>query len=594
MNEAMVFPNPPEPHPVEVESDLTKRARRFGHIVSVTGSRAIVALERNSYRPSSNRSDRVSIGTLVAVQTPNAHVVGIVSETSSPMPDISANNETIRLVEIFLAGEIPRSKSDGDNMFRRGVQSFPSIGDRVRECNSDELASIYGKPNVPTIEIGTLFQDKTVPVQLLLDDLLGKHFLVVGNTGTGKSCAIMQIVKEALKGNDYAHVVLLDLHNEYSEAFGDKSNLLNHSNLRLPFWLLTFPEICTVLVGEGETNSAEVEILSEAIVFAKRNQLQAATGRILRIGDGTTITVDTPSPYRMSEVLSYLNEQMGKLEQANRTLPYRKLKTRIEALINDSSFSFMFGGVTVEDNMADVLGDLFRIPANGKPVTVIDLSSVPWNILDVVISLVARLAFDLGVWCKGKVPTLLICEEVHRYAPASAEKGFMPTRAALSRIAKEGRKYGISLGLVTQRPCELDPTIISQCSTLISMRLSTDRDQEIVRANTQDGGLEFLDFLPILGERQAIVLGQGAPMPMRIQFHELTSPGLKATDKNKFSVAWKDSSFDREAMEEVVSRWRVKGRDLPQAIEKPASRSTDDDSSIISTVEPALPPIEAD
>jgi hypothetical protein len=148
-------------------------------------------------------------------------------------------------------------------------------------------------------------------------------------------------------------------------------------------------------------------------------------------------------------VVSYLYEQLGKLERAHAALPYRRLKARIEAMVADPRFSFMFGSFTVEDTMAEVLGRIFRVPANGKPLTVVDLASVPSQILDIVISLIARLAFDLAVWSEGKMPMLLVCEEAHRYAPASASAQFLPTRHALARIAKEGRKYGASLALVT-------------------------------------------------------------------------------------------------------------------------------------------------
>ena len=577
MNEAVRFPGSLKHDSEEMQSESANRGRRFGHIVSVTGSQAIVVLERNSYNPSANKSDRVAIGTLVVMQTPVALVVGMVSETSSPMPEMGAENESIRLIELYLAGEIPRGESNTKLVFHRGVSHFPTIGDRVRECTSEELGCIYGRPDAPTIEVGTLFQDRSIPAQLLLDELLGKHFIVVGNTGTGKSCALKLILRQSLEGNDHAHILVLDMHNEYGDIFGDKANLLHPGNLRLPFWLLNFQELCSVLTTDGPHRDAEVEILSDAIVFAKRNQI--TTGRGLRLGDGATITVDTPSPYRLADVISYLTEQMGRLERSNATLPYRKLKARIEALVSDARFSFMFGGLTVEDNMTELLGDLFRIPANGKPITLIDLSSIPWDVLDVVISLIARLAFDLGVWCKGKLPVLFVCEEAHRYAPASSDGGFVPTRSALARIAKEGRKYGISLGLVTQRPSELDPTIISQCSTVIAMRLSTERDQKVIDANSQDGGLEFLEFLPILGERQAIVLGQGAPMPMRVQFHDIGGSVSSARDDRKFSVAWKDPSIDHKELEAVVSRWRDSGRSPSKSLETSQNGSAENSGS---------------
>jgi hypothetical protein len=163
------------------------------------------------------------------------------------------------------------------------------------------------------------------------------------------------------------------------------------------------------------------------------------------------------------------------------------------------------------------------------------------------------------VWSKGGLPTLLVCEEAHRYAPAN-DRTFGPTREALARIAKEGRKYGISLALVTQRPSDLDPTILSQCSTAIALRLSSERDQQVMRASTHEA-LDLLDFLPLLGDREAIVLGQGVSMPMRIMFDDLQSAVVPRNLNPGFSKTWKSPNMDREQLEQIVSRWRQSGRD---------------------------------
>ena len=182
--------------------------------------------------------------------------------------------------------------------------------------------------------------------------------------------------------------------------------------------------------------------------------------------------------------------------------------------------------------MVEIMSRLFRIPNEGRPITVIELSTVPEEILDVVVLLLARLTFDLAVWSNGGLPVLLVCEEAHRYVPADDRKGFVPTRQALSRIAKEGRKYGISLALLTQRPSELDTTILSQCSTILAMRLATESDQRVMRANVHASTFGILEYLPLLADREAIVLGRGAPMPMRIKFHELPAtilPGRART-----------------------------------------------------------------
>ncbi len=206
--------------------------------------------------------------------------------------------------------------------------------------------------------------------------------------------------------------------------------------------------------------------------------------------------------------------------------------------------------------MVDILARLFRVPNNGRPITVIELATVPEEILDVVVLLLARLSFDLAVWSNGGLPLLLVCEEAHRYVSADDRKGFFPTRQALSRIAKEGRKYGISLALLTQRPSELDTTILSQCSTILAMRLATESDQRVMRANVHDSTFGVLDYLPLLADREAIVLGRGAPMPMRIKFAELPPAILPGASQNEFTQRWAAPNMDRRMLEDTVARWR--------------------------------------
>src|SRR6185503_5784607 len=342
----------------------------------------------------------------------------------------------------------------------------------------------------------------------------------------------------------HARVVMLDVHNEYPGAFGEMAELVDQNNLRLPFWLLNFQELTAAFVSTDHWRDAEIEILSEAVLSSKRKYSESQSSRLRRTTEAAGLTVDTPTPFRLSDVVAFIDDQLGKLERSQATTPYRRLKARVEALVADPRYTFMFGSLMIEDTMTSVLSQLFRIPTGGKPVTVINLASVPTEILDVVISLLSRLAFDLAVWSEGAAPMLLVCEEAHRYAPTGHSDEFMPTRQALSRIAKEGRKYGVSLALITQRPSELDPTILSQCSTVIAMRLSTERDQSVVRANTHEGALDLLDFLPLLGDREAIVLGQGVAMPMRMKFKNVQASRLPTIRHEGFSKGWTNTDFD--------------------------------------------------
>ena len=164
------------------------------------------------------------------------------------------------------------------------------------------------------------------------------------------------------------------------------------------------------------------------------------------------------------------------------------------------------------DTMAEILGHLFRLPPDGKPMTIMQLAGFPAEVVDSVVSVLCRMAFDFGLWSDGAAPLLFVCEEAHRYAPADKKIGFGPTRRALSRIAKEGRKYGVFLGLVTQRPAEIDPTIISQCSTLFVMRLANERDQNLIRSAVSDAAANLLVVHPLARHARSVHLrlGRGA------------------------------------------------------------------------------------
>ena len=210
-------------------------------------------------------------------------------------------------------------------------------------------------------------------------------------------------------------------------------------------------------------------------------------------------TVDTPVPYRLSDLISLIDDRMGKLENKRDLAPYRNLKTRIETLSVDPRYTFMFGSLTVNDDMAQVLGRLFRVPVNGKPITILELTGLPTEIVNVVVAVLCRMTFDFALWSEGRIPVTLVCEEAHRYVPANPSLGFEPCKRAIARIAKEGRKYGASLCIVTQRPAEIDPTILSQCNTVFALRMSNDRDQAIVSSAISDSGSGLLEFLSALG-----------------------------------------------------------------------------------------------
>ena len=270
-------------------------------------------------------------------------------------------------------------------------------------------------------------------------------------------------------------------------------------------------------------------------------------------------TIDTPVPYLISDVLQIITERMGLLENKKDLSPYRQLKTRIESVIYDARYSFMFGNLTVNDDMAEVLGRLFRVPVNGKPITIVEMTGLPEDVVAVVVSVICRMTFDFALWADGKVPVTLVCEEAHRYVPAKSSNAFDPARRAIARIAKEGRKYGASLCIITQRPAEIDPTILSQCNTVFALRMANDRDQEIVQSAIADTGSGLLEFLPALGAREAIAFGDGVTLPVRIKFMELEKENLPRSSTAQFSAKWQNSIDEEGFLDAIVERWRTSG-----------------------------------
>jgi DNA helicase HerA-like ATPase len=225
---------------------------------------------------------------------------------------------------------------------------------------------------------------------------------------------------------------------------------------------------------------------------------------------------------------------------------------------NDPRYAFMFDNANVGgDTMVDVLNQLFRLVPEGKPMTVMQLAGFPAEVVDSVVSVLGRMAFEFGLWSDGALELLFVCEEAHRYAPGDKSIGFGPTRKAVSRIAKEGRKYGVFLGLVTQRAAELDATIISQCSTLFAMRMANERDQQVIRSAVSDAAASLLEFLPSLGTREAFAFGEGVALPTRLRFSQLAAEHIPKSESVS-SSALADSSMGVDAafIERVVERWR--------------------------------------
>ena len=426
----------------------------IGRIVSVTGAKAIVMLE-GGHVGEDNRlrepKQRPEMGTLFAIDTTNTAVLAIVSALSVPVPAQREGERELWIAELGLVGELWKGADGRATSFNRGVSVYPALGDRVRIASRQELELAFCGDRKNSVRVGCIRQDPSIAAMINVDDLLGKHFAILGTTGTGKSCTTALILRAILQKNPAAHMVLLDPHNEYATAFGEWGEVISQRNMQLPYWLLNFEELIEVLMGNAQDRKAEVEILQELIPMAKSRY---GTGRGssqqgLRRSSDMRYTVDTPVPYRISDLIATIDERMGKLENKRDLSPYRNVKSRLEAISLDPRYAFMFGSLTVYDGMAQILGRIFRVPVNGKPITILELTGLPTEIVNVVVSVLCRMTFDFALWSEGQVPVTLVCEEAHRYVPANPNLGFEPCKRAIAKIAKEGRKSGASLCIIT-------------------------------------------------------------------------------------------------------------------------------------------------
>ena len=528
----------------------------IGWLLAVGGSTGRIVLDREAVAALAGQDDPVlaaagQVAMPVKIRRADRWIIGTIRTLSlDPSSDPSAIQ-----TEIELVGEGLREAETGAlHGFRRGVTSYPLPGATVHAITNAELAAIHDRPTSTSIRIGTVYPARSVPATLTVEALLGRHFALVGSTGTGKSTATALILHRICELAPRGHVVMIDPHGEYATAFRAIGEVHDVGNLRMPYWLMTFDEHCEMLLSANhDDRQIEVDILAKCLLAARLRSRAAA--------EVPRVTVDTPIPYLLSDLTSALSQEMGKLERAGDTAPYLRIKAKVDEIKGDPRYAFMFSGMLVGDTMAAFLSRILRMPGDGRPISIIDVSGVPSEVTSVVVAVLARLIFDQAIWSRPEErrPVLMVCEEAHRYIPARAEQSSAVGRI-LSRIAKEGRKYGVSLGLVTQRPSDLAEGVLSQCGTIIAMRLNNDRDQAMVRSAMPEGGRGLLDTMSALRNREAILCGEGVTFPVRASFDNLEDGKRPASADMPITALWADRSPGEGSLAETVARWRSGGR----------------------------------
>ncbi|MGL5838600.1 MAG: ATP-binding protein [Sphingorhabdus sp.] len=528
----------------------------IGTVIEIAGSGSQVSLDATKINALLPHHDPAianagQVGSQIKIRVGN---VWLLANIRTQKLDLSKQNTILAAVDFLGEGDEERLTGRIYN-FRRGVTRYPVPGSEVFAVSSADLKQVYAADARAHVEIGTVFPTRDIRGSLYIDAMLGKHFALLGSTGTGKSTSAALILHKICDIAPEGHIVMVDPHGEYSAAFKGNGALYDVNNLALPYWMMNFAEHCEVFIkSTGDEWQVDADILAKCLLQARsKNRIAESIGKL---------TVDAPIPYMLSDLTNIIQNEMGKLDKATNTAPYMRLKTKIEELKADPRYNFMFSGMLVGDTMAEFISKIFRLPSHGKPISIIDVSAVPSDITSTVVAVLSRLVFDYAIWSRNEPhrPILLVCEEAHRYIPSDRVSGASAVRTILERIAKEGRKYGVSLGLITQRPSDLAEGVLSQCGTIISMRLNNDRDQAYVRAAMPEGARGFLDSIPALRNRECIICGEGVSIPIRVALDTLEEDKRPASEDPLFSQLWQETGGEEEILERVVRRWRAQGR----------------------------------
>ncbi len=478
--------------------------------------------------------------------------------------------DTARIIEADLFGEGEWGQVDGSWIleFERGVTTFPLPQQKVYLTPHSELRFLYGKGAGPTILLGEHVGSGGAPCYADLNELLGKHTAILGSTGSGKSGTVAAIIHAILDHGKIANyskwnpqIVILDPHNEYCTAFPDHTRLCTDENsLNLPYWLLNLQETINLMIGKTEhVATSQANIVKIALLHARKE-----SAKVIGI-DAEKISVDSPVPYILERFIYHINNSTEMPSQASKQDSWKKILNKIDVLKNDSRLSFIMQEWDgKKDYFVDVVKQFFD---NQSPVRIVDLSGVPNEIAGITSSVIARTLFSLKLWQtrdeREKNPILLVCEEAHRYVPNRGEAQYEAAQESIRRLAKEGRKYGIGLMLVSQRPSEIEATVLSQCNSWIVLRITNESDRSHVQSILPDSLSGLTKVLSSLRRREAIFVGQAAILPSRILIRDLIKDGkpLPRSQDIDFDKGWQNDPIPDDYYIKVGNRWRLQNRD---------------------------------
>lgn len=562
----------------------------IGTVFSVDTATLIVKVEELE------KLRKLQVNHLVAIQSSKAgqHLIGIINritrkasdEEQSAGDDLGLNNFlfTENILKVNLIGTLLNKHGEKENIFKRTLDTVPEIEAKCFPIDGENITkfmqTISTKENyeIP-LSIGKYSIDENAEAFLDGDKLFQRHAVIVGSTGSGKSWCVAKIIEQIAK-LPMANSILFDIHGEYSGAnfkangiqhfrianpsdLGKKGNLEN-GVLMLPYWILTYEEMLAMLLDRSDSNAPNQAMLFSKTVFTeKQKYLDEIKDTVFK----DSITIDSPVPYKIENVIQELNrldEEMVAGSRGDKQGPFfgklTRFIQRLEAKSQDKRLGFLFQISDDELNL-DWLNDfcsalMHGSELNGKKsgIKVIDFSEVPSDVLPLVIGLVGRIIFTVQQWTtkENQHPICLLCDEAHLYIPertnqdSAAELGLK----SFERIAKEGRKYGVSLTVISQRPAEVNRTVLSQCNNFISLRLSNAEDQAVIKRLLPDNLTGLTEVLPILDIGEALIVGDASLLPTRVLISEPTIRPDSATIK--FWKEWCNKEAKQDIKNAVI------------------------------------------
>ncbi|MDM5066641.1 ATP-binding protein [Aeromonas salmonicida] len=563
----------------------------IGKIIEVDGSRIIAELDPNISdlaRVFAGENYPIGqFGSIIKVHFGRRSIYGLVSrlrmkadyQLEKGIPVVSSDE---RIIEADLFGEGEWRKKDEDNFlleFERGVATYPLPQQTIYLTPKLELRFIYGDAKGAVIKLGEHVGSGGAPCYAELNELLGKHTAILGSTGAGKSgtvAAVIHSILERGKIAEYQHwhpqIIILDPHNEYGRAFPGHQRLsTDEGSLKLPYWLLDLEESLSLFIGKTEfAATSQSNIIKNALITVRE---QAAE----RLGlDKTKLTVDSPIPYMLGNtdnldyfgfkngaryeegLIGAINSQRPDNKDKKQHEDFSKVIRKIDSLLKDGRLIFMMDSWNGDQDPLPTIINQFL--TQKTMIQIVDLSGVPNEVAGVASAAIARIVFQLKVWQseseRQNSPILLVCEEAHRYVPNRGEAQYEAAQSAIRRIAKEGRKYGVGLLLVSQRPSEVEATVLSQCNSWIVLRITNDADREHVRSILPDSMSGLTKMLSGLRRQEAIFVGQAATLPSRIMIRNLPSEQLPRSNDVNFDKGWQEHAMTLDQIDTVIMKWR--------------------------------------